>query len=48
MVKINVVNKFLAGRVIERGQSEVRYQYDQEVKLLSAIIITYSKMVIAQ
>uniref|UniRef100_A0A914IAB0 Uncharacterized protein n=1 Tax=Globodera rostochiensis TaxID=31243 RepID=A0A914IAB0_GLORO len=32
------------GRVLERGQSEIRYQYDREVKVLSAVVVTYEKM----
>uniref|UniRef100_A0A915E034 Uncharacterized protein n=1 Tax=Ditylenchus dipsaci TaxID=166011 RepID=A0A915E034_9BILA len=33
-----------SGRVVERGQSEIRYQYDKEVKVQSAIIATWVKM----
>ncbi|KAI1729936.1 nidogen-like domain-containing protein [Ditylenchus destructor] len=33
-----------SGRVLERGQSEIRYQYDREVKVLSAIVATWVKM----
>ncbi|PIC42356.1 hypothetical protein B9Z55_009462 [Caenorhabditis nigoni] len=32
------------GRVLERGQSEIRYQYDKNVKVKSALIITWDKM----
>ncbi|CAI5445531.1 unnamed protein product [Caenorhabditis angaria] len=32
------------GRVLERGQSEIRYQYDKNVKVISALIITWDKM----
>ncbi|CAD6194117.1 unnamed protein product [Caenorhabditis auriculariae] len=32
------------GRVIERGQSEIRYQYDKDVKVVSALIVTWDKM----
>ncbi|KAL3097761.1 hypothetical protein niasHS_000496 [Heterodera schachtii] len=32
------------GRVLERGQSEIRYQYDREVKVVSAVVVTYEKM----
>uniref|UniRef100_A0A7E4W4K5 EGF-like domain-containing protein n=1 Tax=Panagrellus redivivus TaxID=6233 RepID=A0A7E4W4K5_PANRE len=33
-----------AGRILERGQSEIRYQYDKNVKVLSALIVTWEKM----
>lgn len=32
------------GRVLERGQSEIRYQYDKTVKVLSAILVTWENM----
>ncbi|CAI4230798.1 unnamed protein product [Auanema sp. JU1783] len=32
------------GRALERGQSEIRYQYDKIVKVLSAVIVTWEKM----
>lgn len=32
------------GRVLERGQSEIRYQYDKAVKVLSAILVTWENM----
>lgn len=35
---------FVEGRVLERGQSEIRYQYDKNVKVKSALIITWDKM----
>uniref|UniRef100_A0A8R1U360 Uncharacterized protein n=1 Tax=Pristionchus pacificus TaxID=54126 RepID=A0A8R1U360_PRIPA len=34
----------LGGRVLERGQSEIRYQYDKTVKVLSAILVTWENM----
>lgn len=33
-----------SGRALDRGQSEIRYQYDREVKVQSAIIVTWEKM----
>jgi hypothetical protein len=33
-----------SGRVLERGQSEIRYQYDKDVKVLSAVVVTWEKM----
>ncbi|TKR78276.1 hypothetical protein L596_019108 [Steinernema carpocapsae] len=33
-----------SGRVLERGQSEIRYQYDKSVKALSCLLITWDKM----
>lgn len=30
--------------MLERGQSEIRYQYDMEVVVESAIIVTWDKM----
>ena len=35
---------FEGGRVLERGQSEIRYQYDLEVKVHTAIVATFEKM----
>ncbi|VDL71107.1 unnamed protein product [Nippostrongylus brasiliensis] len=32
------------GRVLERGQSEIRYQYDQSVHVKSAVVVTWEKM----
>ncbi|VDO61299.1 unnamed protein product [Haemonchus placei] len=32
------------GRVLERGQSEIRYQYDRSVTVKSAVIVTWEKM----
>ena len=32
------------GRVLERGASEIRYQYDKTVKVLSAIVVTWENM----
>ncbi|KAL6727667.1 hypothetical protein Aduo_009523 [Ancylostoma duodenale] len=32
------------GRVLERGQSEIRYQYDRSVHVKSAVIVTWEKM----
>nr|CDJ82526.1 Nidogen and EGF calcium-binding domain containing protein [Haemonchus contortus] len=32
------------GRVLERGQSEIRYQYDRSVAVKSAVIVTWEKM----
>uniref|UniRef100_A0AC35EUW9 Uncharacterized protein n=1 Tax=Panagrolaimus sp. PS1159 TaxID=55785 RepID=A0AC35EUW9_9BILA len=32
------------GRIIERGQSEIRYQYDKTVKVLSCLLVTWEKM----
>ncbi|CAJ0580894.1 unnamed protein product, partial [Mesorhabditis spiculigera] len=32
------------GRVLERGQSEIRYQYDKNVKVRAAIVVTWEKM----
>ncbi|CAJ0599781.1 unnamed protein product [Cylicocyclus nassatus] len=32
------------GRVLERGQSEIRYQYDRAVHVKSAVIVTWEKM----
>uniref|UniRef100_A0A1I8ASX4 Nidogen n=1 Tax=Steinernema glaseri TaxID=37863 RepID=A0A1I8ASX4_9BILA len=33
-----------SGRVLERGQSEIRYQYDKSVKALSCLLVTWDKM----
>ncbi|CAD5215564.1 unnamed protein product [Bursaphelenchus okinawaensis] len=33
-----------SGRVLERGQSEIRYQYDKSVKVLSCVLVTWEKM----
>ena len=30
--------------MLERGQSEIRYQYDLEVKVHTAIVATFEKM----
>lgn len=35
---------FSEGRVLERGQSEIRYQYDRSVHVKSAVIVTWEKM----
>ncbi|GMT19356.1 hypothetical protein PFISCL1PPCAC_10653, partial [Pristionchus fissidentatus] len=32
------------GRVLERGQSEIRYQYEKAVKVHSAIVVTWENM----
>uniref|UniRef100_A0AC34PZ99 Uncharacterized protein n=1 Tax=Panagrolaimus sp. JU765 TaxID=591449 RepID=A0AC34PZ99_9BILA len=32
------------GRILERGQSEIRYQYDKNVKVLSCLLVTWEKM----
>ncbi|EJD75008.1 nidogen [Loa loa] len=32
------------GRVLERGQSEIRYQYDEVVKVQTCLIVTWDKM----
>ncbi|KAE9417853.1 hypothetical protein Angca_009220 [Angiostrongylus cantonensis] len=32
------------GRVLERGQSEIRYQYDRSVHVKSAVVVTWEKM----
>jgi len=32
------------GRLLERGQSEIRYQYDKSVKLLAAVVVTWEGM----
>ncbi|PIO72413.1 Nidogen-like protein [Teladorsagia circumcincta] len=32
------------GRVLERGQSEIRYQYDRSVIVKSAVVVTWEKM----
>lgn len=34
----------IGGRIIERGQSEIRYQYDKTVKVLSCLLVTWEKM----
>uniref|UniRef100_A0A158Q893 EGF-like domain-containing protein n=1 Tax=Elaeophora elaphi TaxID=1147741 RepID=A0A158Q893_9BILA len=33
-----------AGRILERGQSEIRYQYDEVVKVKTCLLITWDKM----
>uniref|UniRef100_A0A1I8EWW2 Nidogen n=2 Tax=Wuchereria bancrofti TaxID=6293 RepID=A0A1I8EWW2_WUCBA len=33
-----------AGRVLERGQSEIRYQYDEVVKVKTCLLVTWDKM----
>uniref|UniRef100_A0A0N5A1S3 Epidermal growth factor n=1 Tax=Parastrongyloides trichosuri TaxID=131310 RepID=A0A0N5A1S3_PARTI len=33
-----------SGRVLERGQSEIRYQYDKSVHVKSAIVVTWDRM----
>nr|CTP81763.1 BMA-DEX-1 [Brugia malayi] len=33
-----------AGRVLERGQSEIRYQYDEVVKVKACLLVTWDKM----
>ncbi|KAI6188477.1 EGF-like domain-containing protein [Aphelenchoides besseyi] len=33
-----------SGRVLERGQSEIRYQYDLNVKAISCLLVTWEKM----
>ncbi|MCP9257182.1 Nidogen-like protein [Dirofilaria immitis] len=33
-----------AGRILERGQSEIRYQYDEVVKVKSCLLVTWDKM----
>ncbi|CAD5221512.1 unnamed protein product [Bursaphelenchus xylophilus] len=33
-----------SGRVLERGQSEIRYQYDKSVKVISCLLVTWEKM----
>ncbi|CAK5124102.1 unnamed protein product [Meloidogyne enterolobii] len=32
------------GRVLDRGQSEIRYQYELEVKVHTAVLVTFDKM----
>lgn len=32
------------GRVLDRGQSEIRYQYELEVKVHTAVLVTFEKM----
>ncbi|VDK89050.1 unnamed protein product, partial [Onchocerca ochengi] len=32
------------GRILERGQSEIRYQYDETVKVKSCLLVTWDKM----
>lgn len=34
----------IAGRVLERGQSEIRYQYDEVVKVKTCLLVTWDKM----
>ncbi|CEF68605.1 Epidermal growth factor-like domain and EGF-like calcium-binding domain and Nidogen, extracellular domain and Green fluorescent protein-like domain-containing protein [Strongyloides ratti] len=33
-----------SGRVLERGQSEIRYQYDKSIHVKSAVVITWDRM----
>ncbi|KAE9550713.1 hypothetical protein FO519_006079 [Halicephalobus sp. NKZ332] len=33
-----------SGRILERGQSEIRYQYDKNVKVVSCFLVTWEKM----
>ncbi|VBB33000.1 unnamed protein product [Acanthocheilonema viteae] len=33
-----------AGRILERGQSEIRYQYDEVVKVKTCLLVTWDKM----
>lgn len=44
IINLSIIIFFKAGRVLERGQSEIRYQYDHEVKVQTAIIITWVGM----
>ncbi|PAV89366.1 hypothetical protein WR25_05596 [Diploscapter pachys] len=32
------------GRVLERGQAEIRFQYDKNLKVVSALLVTWEKM----
>ncbi|KAK6027718.1 Nidogen-like protein, partial [Ostertagia ostertagi] len=40
----NDFGKWSQGRVLERGQSEIRYQYDRSVVVKSAVVVTWEKM----
>uniref|UniRef100_A0AAF5DBW1 EGF-like domain-containing protein n=1 Tax=Strongyloides stercoralis TaxID=6248 RepID=A0AAF5DBW1_STRER len=33
-----------SGRVLERGQSEIRYQYDKSIHVKSAVVVTWDRM----
>ena len=37
-------DSFAGGRVLERGQSEIRYQYDVQVRVKSALLVTWEQM----
>uniref|UniRef100_A0AC35TPA3 EGF-like domain-containing protein n=1 Tax=Rhabditophanes sp. KR3021 TaxID=114890 RepID=A0AC35TPA3_9BILA len=33
-----------SGKELDRGRSEIRYQYDKDLKIISAFVVTWSKM----
>uniref|UniRef100_A0A914XZ45 Uncharacterized protein n=1 Tax=Panagrolaimus superbus TaxID=310955 RepID=A0A914XZ45_9BILA len=44
ILDLTLLFTLIGGRIIERGQSEIRYQYDKTVKVLSCLLVTWEKM----